>query len=89
MKSCIEDADLWLNSSNENSKKTKMKITMIFLFFAQICNESSKAYEDDEDDEEEGGDNKKVNFDMDMSNLVIDESHISAAKGPRKIINVS
>ena len=46
----IEDADQWLNKTNSQSKKSKYRVTQIFTFFAQICQEKgSKAKSEEED----------------------------------------
>ena len=57
LKRYIHDADQWLNKSNQQSKKTKYRITQIFKFFSQICQE--KPDNGEEYDEEEDNDIKK------------------------------
>ena len=44
----IDDADQWLNKSNQQSKKSKYRVTQIFSFFSQICKEDYKSPEEDD-----------------------------------------
>jgi len=67
IKVSIEDADLWLNSSNSLSKKQKKKISQIFLFFAHLCTESSILNDDDDEDDEEDKDKDQANMGLDFS----------------------
>jgi seryl-tRNA synthetase len=53
LKKSIEDADLWLNKVNEQSKKQKTKVIMIFTYFSQCCVQTSKIQKEDEDEDVE------------------------------------
>ena len=50
LKKSIEDADLWLNKTNEASRKQKVKVINIFNYFSQCC-VTTKAAQKEEDDE--------------------------------------
>ena len=50
LKKSIEDADLWLNKTNEASRKQKTKVIQIFTYFSQCC-VTTKAAQKEEDDE--------------------------------------
>lgn len=45
----IDDAEQWLNKSNEQSKQSKYRVKVIFEFFSQICREDEKKEEEIEE----------------------------------------
>ena len=49
LKKLIEDAEHWLNKTNKQSKNIKFRVTQIFRFFTQICQEGGVIDEDEGD----------------------------------------
>jgi hypothetical protein len=46
----IDDADQWLNKTNSSSKKAKYRVTQIFTFFSEICQEKPTSKKKEKDD---------------------------------------
>ena len=57
LKSYIADAETWLNNTNPQVRKIKIRATQIFTFFSMICKDTRKRNADDslieEEDQEE------------------------------------
>ena len=48
----VDDADQWLNKVNAQSRKAKFRVTEIFQFFAESCQEVVKPRDEDASDDE-------------------------------------
>jgi hypothetical protein len=74
LKSYIADADQWLNNTNEQVRKIKIRVTQIFTFFSMICKDTRRRTVDDsfageknEEDEDNFIDASQLNVDPNIS----------------------